>query len=295
MRSLANLGLQAFFDLGEDGWNDEFDLNFLKLSVLTQGGFIDKVAATPGAPVDKDVYVFDETHPTQANKVAVYDVDTWKYFTPNEGWMLYNRTDNYFEKFDGAVWAEFESGFDDAPSDGNTYGRKDAAWEEVTGGGGGEGTQAGIAFPVGPVAGQRFYRTDRKIEYTYDGVRWLSTQLHTLWFPKVVGAADNTDAPAPVPWLGVYGLWLERFEATTYRVGAGEWDVRLDWRTAANVATTLTTLDGAGDPADTWVARGSNVGVVLDANAKVILPFIAEISGAAAFNAFTVLHYRLIG
>lgn len=106
-RTLPNLALKAFYDLGEDGWADEVSLNFLKLSVLTQAGVIDKVSATPGSPDDGDVYLFDESHPTQANTVAVYDVDTWKYFTPIEGWLIYNRTANYFEVFSGTTWSEF--------------------------------------------------------------------------------------------------------------------------------------------------------------------------------------------
>lgn len=109
-RTLPNLALDAFFDLGEDGWADEVSLNFLKLSVLTQAGAIDKVSATPGSPTSGDVYIFDESHPTEANKIAVYDVDTWKYFTPLEGWLIYNRTANYFELFSGTAWAEFAAG-----------------------------------------------------------------------------------------------------------------------------------------------------------------------------------------
>lgn len=109
-RALPNLGLRAFYDLGEDGWDDEVSLNFLKLSILSQAGAISKVSATPGAPTDGDVHIFDETHPTQANVVAVYDVDTWKYFTPLEGWLVYNRAMNYFELFSGTTWAEFAAG-----------------------------------------------------------------------------------------------------------------------------------------------------------------------------------------
>lgn len=109
-RTLPNLGLQAFFDLGEDEWNDEMDLNMLKLSVLTQGGAISKVSTTPGTPTDGDVHIFAGDHPTNANDIAVYDVDTWKYITPEEGWLVYNRDQNYFELFDGSAWAEFETG-----------------------------------------------------------------------------------------------------------------------------------------------------------------------------------------
>lgn len=109
-RDLPNLALKAFFDLGEDGWDDEMSLNLLKLSVLVQPVALDKVSADPGAPVDGDVYIFDETHPTQANKVAIRDDGAWVYVTPFEGWLIFNQAADYYEKFDGTVWAELETG-----------------------------------------------------------------------------------------------------------------------------------------------------------------------------------------
>lgn len=109
-RDLPNLALKAFFDLGEDGWDDEMSLNLLKLSVLVQPVALDKVSADPGAPVDGDVYIFDETHPTQANKVAIRDDGAWVYVTPFEGWLIFNQAAGYYEKFDGTVWAELETG-----------------------------------------------------------------------------------------------------------------------------------------------------------------------------------------
>lgn len=126
-RDLPNLALKGFFDLGEDGWDDEISLNLLKLSVLVQATALDKVAADPGAPVDGDVYIFDETHPTQANKVAIRDAGAWVYVTPFEGWLIFNQAAGYYEKFDGAVWAELATGgggggISDAPSDGELYG-----------------------------------------------------------------------------------------------------------------------------------------------------------------------------
>jgi len=133
-RTLPNLGLKAFYDLGEDGWKGEQDLGILTLSVLTQAGAESKVSSTPGAPGDGDVHILAGDHPTNANDIAVYDVDTWKYFTPNEGWLIYNRYQDYFELFDGSDWAEFSSGggITDAPSDGTIYGRQDGSWVEAT-------------------------------------------------------------------------------------------------------------------------------------------------------------------
>ncbi len=145
-RTLPNLGLTGFFDLGEDGWKDEMDLNLLRLSVLVQGGVIDKLPAEIVSPTAGDVIILDEAHPTEPNAVAVYDDGAWVYIAPNEGWLMYNQTEDYYEKFDGTVWAELATGgaggVEEAPEDGTPYARQDAGWVAVTGGAGGSGGPA---------------------------------------------------------------------------------------------------------------------------------------------------------
>lgn len=42
---------------------------------------------------------------------------------------------------------------------------------------------SGTAFPAGPATGDHCYRTDRNIEYFYDGTRWLSTTLYSMATP----------------------------------------------------------------------------------------------------------------
>lgn len=109
-RSLPNLGLQAFFVPGEDGWDDEVSLNFLLLSVLVQGGVKETVSASPGAPVNGEVYLYDGTHPTDPNKIAIRDADAWVLVTPLEGWRVYDRAADKLLLFDGSDWTEFSSG-----------------------------------------------------------------------------------------------------------------------------------------------------------------------------------------
>lgn len=145
-RELPNLGLEGGYEEHEDGWAEGMATNLLKLSVLVQGGVIDKVAAEPGSPTAGDVYLLDETHATHPNEIAVWDgeptEEAWVYFEPQEGWLIFNRAAGYYEKFDGTVWSELETGggggggIPEAPEDSKLYGRKNAAWEEIIGGGG---------------------------------------------------------------------------------------------------------------------------------------------------------------
>lgn len=140
-RTLPNLGLKAFYDLGEDGWKDDQDLNLLKLSVLTQATANALTVALPGSPVEGDVYILDETHATHPNEVAVFDDGDWVYVEPVEGWLIYDRSADVYQKFDGTEWVVLATGggggggdVEEAPEDGQTYGRKDAAWVPVGGG-----------------------------------------------------------------------------------------------------------------------------------------------------------------
>lgn len=109
-RALPNLGLMGFFDLGEDGWDDEMSLNLLKLSVLVQPVVLDLVAAEPGAPALGDVVVLDETHATHPNEIAVWDgaagEEAWVYIEPVEGWKVYSLAAGEELRFDGAAWIE---------------------------------------------------------------------------------------------------------------------------------------------------------------------------------------------
>jgi hypothetical protein len=113
-RTFPNVGLKGGYLENEDGWGDSMNLNLLALSVLTQGTALDKVAATPGSPAAGDIYIFDETHATHANAVAVFEgpvgEEVWSYIDPQPGWLLYNQAEDYYEKFDGTVWAELATG-----------------------------------------------------------------------------------------------------------------------------------------------------------------------------------------
>ncbi len=121
-RTLAgSLGLKGDWALGEDGWKDENDLNLVTLSVLVQGRVTSKVAATPGAPAEGDVHIFNETHATQANKIGVYDEAAWKHITPLEGWIMYNDLVDYYERFNGTKWTKYAPGLATVAADIDNY------------------------------------------------------------------------------------------------------------------------------------------------------------------------------
>lgn len=110
-RTLAgSIALKGDWLLGEDNWKADMDTNLVKLSVLVQPIVLNTVSATPGAPTEGDVYLLDETHPTHANAIAAYNEGAWFYITPEEGWQLYDQTNNARLQFDGTVWLDVASG-----------------------------------------------------------------------------------------------------------------------------------------------------------------------------------------
>lgn len=93
-RTLPGLGLSGDWDLGENNWKNGMDANLLLLSVIVGGRVASRLSATPGAPAEGDIHIFKADHPTQADKIAVYDEGAWVYFTPWNGLRLYSTADS---------------------------------------------------------------------------------------------------------------------------------------------------------------------------------------------------------
>lgn len=108
-RTLPGLGLRGFWGDGENGWGTFHSEDLRVLSALVQGRFIDKVDALPGSPPDGNIYVCSDIEPTNPDKVAIRDNGAWVFLTPAEGWELYNTTQNYRMKYDGASWIEVKA------------------------------------------------------------------------------------------------------------------------------------------------------------------------------------------
>lgn len=109
----------------------------------------------------------------------------------------------------------------------------------------------GTAFPGTPATNTRVFRTDRNIEYFYNGTRWLSTAIFDQVIPKTDPAvfpyAASIASPErmAVPWQGVYDLWLEQFQLVFFVVagtalGAShKWVSVLSKQVAAGTQTSL--------------------------------------------------------
>ena len=122
-------------------------------------------------------------------------------------------------------------------------------------------TGKGTAFPGNPSVGDRFLRTDRNLEYYYNGSMWLTTTL--FYQPLTAYVALPTGRSATTSGLlagccfnsPTYDTWLENFIWTSYISGSSSgtlyWTVDLTkWNTGSTTvvsANTGTTPDPSSE------------------------------------------------
>ncbi len=164
--------------------------------------------------------------------------------------------------------------------------------------------EGGTAFPTGPTTGDIFYRTDRAIEYWYDGARWLSTTLYRETISPAEAAPGTTTANAIIgrwsPWSTTYWVYIEKLYTSllvaTTNTTSAYWSPALRKSTAAGASTTIATATTSAGAADTWLAAETNVAHVLDATTYKHVDVSAGKTGTPGGLYFALaISYRLIG
>lgn len=104
-RSLPGIGLRAYWTPASDNWNQQFDPDMRKLSVMTQAAAISRSTNLPASPTDGMIYIVPVGQ-TNANQIAARDNGEWVYFTPQEGFLVHVNDTDVFVKWTGAAWEE---------------------------------------------------------------------------------------------------------------------------------------------------------------------------------------------
>lgn len=185
----------------------------------------------------------------------------------------------------------------DAPSDGTTYGRKNAAWVPV---GSGVAYAEGTSFPGSPSLNDKFYRTDLNLLCYYDGTRWLTVQEYRA-------AADAIDAVVPIAANGnttrycvdgVHGMYLTRADFTTLvnttNTGSAYWTVTLNRVDAPGSATSVVSFNTSTNSPNTWVRHDQAINAVLDASALTLRVSAGKTGSPGSAYIIPALYYRLI-
>ncbi len=155
------------------------------------------------------------------------------------------------------------------------------------------------AFPAGET-GARVFKTPDNLQFFYDGTRWLSSKLHQIDFlHSLIGSgetASNIQTYIPVPFQGIYSLYLESCEFTAFHTqNSASWTMNLQSYTAANAISATIASNTSTHNINLWVTNTDPINAVLSATAVGFRIELVENSGAASFYGSSILNYRLIG
>lgn len=158
------------------------------------------------------------------------------------------------------------------------------------------------SFPTA-ATGDRIWRTDRGLEYYYDGTRWLTTTLYRESFS--VGNNFNSFAASAAvgrmsPWHTTYDLWLVNlytsyFVATT-NDGTHNWTMTFAKADATNASTTIVTFTTNADAANTFLTRETAIGALfVPATYKHLRLDATKNNTPGNLTIAAALSYRLVG
>lgn len=94
-KTLLPGGLYSKFDLKEDGWNDEVNMNFQKLDALIGSCVLDVLTPLPTTGADGDKYIDSATQ-----EIAVWYCNKWNKFAAPCAWEFKNLSDGTFNYYD---------------------------------------------------------------------------------------------------------------------------------------------------------------------------------------------------
>lgn len=156
---------------------------------------------------------------------------------------------------------------------------------------------SGTSFPGSPSSGDLFWRSDRNIEYVYDGTRWLSTQLLTHMLSlidNIIMPMSGTGTPAYAnnPWVDKYDIYVEEVVWWWTLTGTGNWtfDVKPVAAGVLGTAFGSKTVSASGTDGDRIAVNA----VKTSGNERFQIT-ATENSGTATVYAQGTLVYRLVG
>lgn len=90
------------------------NLALKRLDALTQASVIDRThTAPPASPADSDCYIIAATATGawagKENKIAAYVDGAWTYFSPVQGWLVYDQDNDDLVTYNGSAWVSFAS------------------------------------------------------------------------------------------------------------------------------------------------------------------------------------------
>ena len=162
---------------------------------------------------------------------------------------------------------------------------------------------SGTAFPSAPASNNEFRRTDRGMDYYYDGTRWLSKQLFELplanqgaTIPYTASGAVRSNNPHNGnDSLFATRLHVSHFVQSASPSTANSFSMQLSAVESTNSAINLgSAISTTGATQNSWQAQSSTIGVVVGSTVTHFNLAFNETGIADAFI-HASLEYRLVG
>lgn len=162
---------------------------------------------------------------------------------------------------------------------------------------------SGTSFPGAAAADDRYYRSDRNIEYFYDGTRWLSVKVYR-GAEGVLVASTTTSGQVVVrfaPWHTTYDLWLESLYSALYvattNTGSAYWTVAfVKYQSNFSTSSTAGSVNTSANSANVVVTAETAIGALFDPSTYKMAQIEATKTGSpGALSIACAVSYRLVG
>jgi hypothetical protein len=165
--------------------------------------------------------------------------------------------------------------------------------------------QASGSFPASPAAGDRCYRSDRNLDYYYDGTRWITTSEYAVTVTaQTTAAASTTTAPVVLPttYAPYFSSAITSISVATTNSAGNVWSFAIQ---GVNDAQTTTTDLFSGDTSTygvatfvvkNWTPGGTNsIATPVPTNKTYLRAFLFRNGTAGVITVSATVYYRQIG
>lgn len=158
----------------------------------------------------------------------------------------------------------------------------------------------GTSFPVSPATNDRFFRTDRGLEYFYDGTRWLTTYLYCQPFAGQrallpVSAAASVNAPV---WTDDYDQYVVDLRISVHIVttndGSNYWSLRMD-KIDGGTNTMIVTVTSSALGPNVWARLRVSVNALLGTVTDALDITASKVGTPGNLYFVPMVTYRLVG
>lgn len=109
-----NLSTRWGWDIGEDGWGPDMNLNLLVFDSLIQGAVISRTITAPPGAAQGAIYIIPVGATGEwagkTGQVAIMLPLGWVYFVPHVGWRFWVIAENLFVRYTGSSWVSETTG-----------------------------------------------------------------------------------------------------------------------------------------------------------------------------------------